>query len=354
MEDEEIWAIPPEFSRYKVSTLGRIASVNSIRPKILNPKPHPSGYIIVHLFNDNKENQSMRVHRLVALTFLVNPDNKLFVDYINHKRDDNRLVNLRWSNSEENSKDKTPATKFKGRVVVQYDLSMNKMKEWLSTAEIRRYYKVSYSDIAKAAETQTILKWFYWKFLDTIPIDNEIWKPIKVNEHLISVSSVGRVKVLSGTLTYGHKNNSGYLAVRIGDYTLLVHRLICLAFKPVDDPYNYFVNHIDSDKHNNMIENLEWVTPRENTNHSLRNIDTKSIRPVVKMALDGTILNFYKTLKEAAQEFDTHNCSIINACQGKYKNSNGYKWRFCTFEEIESNFGSEYANEIRNRKKKKV
>jgi hypothetical protein len=71
-----------------------------------------------------------------------------------------------------------------------------------------------------------------------------------------------------------YKNASGYLKVTLNKGKIskrpLVHRLVLLAFKPILDK-NLQVNHIDGNKQNNLLNNLEWCTPLENVTHAIKN-----------------------------------------------------------------------------------
>lgn len=116
-------------------------------------------------------------------------------------------------------------------------------------------------------------------------IKNEIWKDIYGYENLYQISNLGRVKSLFGW--NGHKyvkrekilklnkTADGYSKVSLFDNTkrkqLYIHRLILSVFYPVINMNELQVNHIDENKNNNNIENLEWVTSEQNVNHGTRN-----------------------------------------------------------------------------------
>lgn len=85
-----------------------------------------------------------------------------------------------------------------------------------------------------------------------------------------------------------HLNNSGYLAVCVGDRNIanesneLVHRLVAETYLHNDDPdHKTCVNHIDGDKFNNCVENLEWCTYSENMHHAVDHRLAKTERVIV-------------------------------------------------------------------------
>lgn len=102
----------------------------------------------------------------------------------------------------------------------------------------------------------------------------EEWKKIIIDgmTTFYSVSNFGRVRNDSkGTYLKGSVWNNGYRMVHLRyrlDKMCSVHRLVMKAFKPCDDMDFLQVNHIDGDKLNNNISNLEWTTALENMRHS--------------------------------------------------------------------------------------
>ena len=116
----------------------------------------------------------------------------------------------------------------------------------------------------------------------------EVWKPIEGYEGRYEVSNLGRVKSLSRTVIntgrvlkekYNcfHLKRGGYHSVLLSKdtvkSTIQLHRIVAKAFLP--NPENKkVVNHIDGDKLNNRVDNLEWTSHRENSCHYYNNIDT--------------------------------------------------------------------------------
>lgn len=103
----------------------------------------------------------------------------------------------------------------------------------------------------------------------------EVWKIIKGYEdyevsNLGNVKSLklGKEKILKQSQTgKDYKKNKGYFAVRTVYGLLKVHRLVALAFLENNNNLPQ-VNHIDKNKHNNNLENLEWCTNIQNSHHS--------------------------------------------------------------------------------------
>lgn len=107
---------------------------------------------------------------------------------------------------------------------------------------------------------------------------SEIWADIPGYEGLYQVSSFGQVRSLKRGTTSGRvlsvgRGNGGYQHVSLSKNgvttTRKVHRLVAEVFLPNLDNLPE-VNHIDPDKDNNSVRNLEWVTRQQNHDHSIR------------------------------------------------------------------------------------
>lgn len=113
----------------------------------------------------------------------------------------------------------------------------------------------------------------------------EIWKDVVGYEGIYKVSNLGNVRRVSSfrgvNKMYlgcynlkGLDNGKGYLRIKLTMYNkskrVMLHRIIAEAFIPNPDK-KPFINHIDHDKRNNSLSNLEWCTQSENILHEVKN-----------------------------------------------------------------------------------
>lgn len=194
---------------------------------------------------------------------------------------------------------------------------------------------------------------------------NEIWKPIAGYEGYYEVSNLGNVRSVNriiissngnsfnykSKLLKSAKNRDGYLQVALSKNsitnTYFVHRLIAIAFisnlenKPT-------VNHIDGNKLNNNVLNLEWNTISEQSIHAINKklkimpnvwkgkFGSKhgASKKVIKLSIDNVQLKTYNSIIEAANDNKIKYPSrISNVCKGNRETAGGFKWKYNTCNE---------------------
>lgn len=174
-------------------------------------------------------------------------------------------------------------------------------------------------------------------------VTDESWRDIKGYEGTYQISEKGNIKnVKTGKKLKNNIGTTGYYQVHLRKEgkpkTHLVHRLVAISF--IDNPkMELEVNHIDEDKLNNEVSNLEWVSPKENCNHGtrlercngVRRNNTRNTKKVIGVSLDGLQVLEYPSANEAGRNgFDKS--TIINCCNRRRgtKTHKGYKWSYAT------------------------
>ena len=155
----------------------------------------------------------------------------------------------------------------------------------------------------------------------------EVWKPIEGFDGY-GISNFGRVKGTRKMLNPSG-GTTGYKHVTLfkngARHTKLVHRLVAEAFIP--NPNNYpNVNHLDENRGNNVVDNLEWCSQKENINYGTRTkrmVATKS-KPVIAILPDGTE-EYYASAKEADRILGY--CHVKDAIVGNCVRK-GRRWRY--------------------------
>lgn len=185
----------------------------------------------------------------------------------------------------------------------------------------------------------------------------EIWKDIVGYEGLYQVSNYGRVKSITRTVIrkdgrtqtfYGklispHKQNGGYYMVDLFKNNIrknmLVHRAVACSFIP--NPHGFpCVNHIDSNRPNCYLSNLEWCTQSYNAMYSYsknsrrgkmnwkRGEMNHNSKAVLMYDKSGEFIKRYGCIMDAQRELGIRNNGIVSCLKGRNHTAGGYIWKY--------------------------
>lgn len=169
----------------------------------------------------------------------------------------------------------------------------------------------------------------------------EEWKSIIRFEGLYDVSSEGRVRSLWDGRHKIHrikvlkprKNKGGYLHVNLwkdGEMkTFKVHRLVASSF--IKNPLNKSdVNHKNEIKTDNRVDNLEWMTRKENIKYGTRTerCSKAQSKPVLQYTKEEVLVKEYPSTIEASRHTGINQGSISSCCIGRIKSAGGSLWKY--------------------------
>lgn len=183
----------------------------------------------------------------------------------------------------------------------------------------------------------------------------EIWKDIEDYEGIYQISTFGRVKSLARMIKNGAKeyyrkeiimtlsyNYDGYYIITLHKNniprTYKIHRLVAIYFIP-NCKNKPVVNHLDGNKTNNHIDNLEWSTYKKNSNHAVDMRLVTNNKYVAKYSLDDELIDVYYSMREAARENNGRSGNISSVVSGRSPTSLGFKWKAIDKDFFENNGG---------------
>ena len=175
-----------------------------------------------------------------------------------------------------------------------------------------------------------------WVLLKGKGNNMEVWKDIKGYEGLYQVSNLGRVKSMNFNNTKKEqilklcKRPNGYLTVELCRYNIrkryLVHRLVLETFNVIENMEHLECNHLDENKENNRLDNLCWMTRKENNDWGTRN---KRVSKALGEHIICVELNIiFDSISDASRQLGLSTGNICNCLKGRYKTTGGYHWKY--------------------------
>lgn len=162
---------------------------------------------------------------------------------------------------------------------------------------------------------------------------DEVWLPIKEYETRYLISNFGEVKSIKHNKTLKKELRRNYWSVQLFDGKrykhFSIHRLVGTHF--ISNPNNLpYINHIDENKLNNCVNNLEWCTCSYNINYGTGITRSKEKRSkyVQQFSKELKLLCNYVSVSEAERKTGIYNSNIVKCCKGERKTAGGYIWKY--------------------------
>lgn len=142
MEIKEFWKDIPDFSNYQASNKGKIR--NKRNKKILKNNKRKDGYEVICLVVNNIHKMCY-VHRIIAKTFIDNPNKLSFINHKDENKSNNNIDNLEWCTQKYNNNFGTRGKRISKALnlkIIQCDLNENFIKNWESIKEATDTLKI--------------------------------------------------------------------------------------------------------------------------------------------------------------------------------------------------------------------
>lgn len=275
-EDEKQIEIDGELIPYSISQNGKVRNLRTgkfLKGSIL----HTYNYIN---FRWDGKQKNKAVHRLVAEAFLSKQENATMVDHIDGNRLNNKIENLRWATPKENANN---------------------------------------IHLEKTPEKPKIQEHFFTED----ELCSEVWK-----KYLgYGISNLGRIKGKRGQILKGTALDCGYISYMINNRSSLGHVLVWEAFN--GEKHNEMViNHINGNKHDNRLCNLEEISHQENMLKASEKTNAWGFREVGEFDEAGNMLRKFANASVAAREIGILPGSMRNTIRRNGKCHNGLSYRY--------------------------
>lgn len=283
--------------------------------------------------NDGKFKKVQRSNIIVFAWISESPSHSHTVDHIDNNSLNNNVENLRWATKSEQTINRKDYTRNDYREITILNLKTQKSYVYRGLVEAAKEIKIHHRTVYKIINDKYKQPDGYRIYYtngnnDFIDLDGEEWKFICNKKKKEMISNKGRYKSRSNKLPhFGTLKTTGYHFVVISGKNSQINRLVYSIFKE-EIPENYVVNHIDGNKQNNYVENLEAITYKENSTHAV-NVLGKNTRKKTQLTNKITKeVKIFDSLKEASEYLSAwrqdlgkaikNNRLIKNEWKGKY------------------------------------
>lgn len=286
------------------------------------------------------------VHRLVCQAFILNTENKPQVNHIDKNGLNNNVKNLEWNTVLENNIHRSNGvtqTTNQNMIIYRVDKNTNEKLEKYDSIELAGEWAFNQGLVKNNHSGRTNISnmirgvykiscGFKWILEEQDSFENEIWKQVIIKDKDTTnyyVSSLGRFKNSKGIIMKDYKpHHSGYIYVRVNKDKYALHRLIAFTF--LENPENKeYVNHIDGNKTNNSLENIEWNTPRENSLHSHKTGLTKCFtRKITQYDLEMNKIKDFNSIVDASKILNIGKTNIKAVLYNKQKTAGGFIFKY--------------------------
>jgi hypothetical protein len=310
---------PYGYTDYLASSLGRIYSMKT--GKVLMGHIQADEYPKVTLFIDGNV-KSTTIHTLVCYAFHGDPPTETHtVDHIDRNKLNNVPSNLRWASR---SEQRLNQGKYLVRELLIAQIHDNKIVDFHDEQAILEIFDMERVVIPPEGIYFADHLWIYQNRTN-LDMVGEIWMPIRLGDTIRMISNMGRIQMTTRK-TFGTTRTNGYKSITIDGHPWLIHRLVITAFRGPIGP-ELVVNHIDGDRANNRLDNLEAITQSDNIIHAF-NLGHKTLKPVQQIAVDGSIIATFPSIQAASDATGIYHSSISMVANGRNKTSGGFSWRF--------------------------
>ncbi|CAE7357872.1 unnamed protein product [Symbiodinium natans] len=326
--------------RWQVSSCGRVCNT---RGQISFGNASFDGYRRVII-----EQRSLLVHRLVARAFLGIPPSPSH-SQVNHKdgnRSNNRVQNLEYLTPTENMVHSYANGRncFSKPVLWRRvgDSFWNLCRSQSQMARELGVHQSSVSRICRQGFGQTVGFEFKFAEQDSDAIRHEVYagdysgeewrqachpKTGEAIDHMM-VSTLGRVSKSTGRISHGTLNAAGYCVTNGKDGSFRVHRLVAATFLGLPMSPSLQVHHIDGNRRNNCINNLEYATPSENClDAQSRSKGYRSGKPILGRCCSESAWVRFSSVSEAARAANVSFHFVVWACKHEAALRNGWTFK---------------------------